>query len=182
MRRDWPRSPCSMPRASRESWENWRRAAWWCAKPDPQDGRRMMIAITAEGGDLIRATARPMVRILREYSTCFGADRLDRLADELARTFSRHQGRRVASPTPSVPWCSNALSRLRIKTYHVNFFKRKALIAKRSNASNLEMESSDGERRFLTEAWLCAGTCSASAGAENNGKPQPISRARCRRS
>jgi homoprotocatechuate degradation regulator HpaR len=52
-------------------------------EPDPQDGRRMMIALSAEGRDLVRATARPMVRILREYATRFGADRLDRLADEL---------------------------------------------------------------------------------------------------
>lgn len=52
-------------------------------EPDPLDGRRMMISLSEEGRDLVRATARPMVRILREYSARFGADRLDRLADEL---------------------------------------------------------------------------------------------------
>ncbi len=56
----------------------------------------MMIALSPEGRDLVRATARPMVRILREYSNRFGAERLERLADEL-RVF-RPSSRASSSP------------------------------------------------------------------------------------
>jgi DNA-binding MarR family transcriptional regulator len=52
-------------------------------KPDAEDRRRIMIALTPEGRELIRSIGRPMVRILREYSDRFGAERLDRLANEL---------------------------------------------------------------------------------------------------
>jgi homoprotocatechuate degradation regulator HpaR len=52
-------------------------------KPDAEDRRRIMIALTPEGRDLIRSIGRPMVRILREYSSRFGAERLERLTDEL---------------------------------------------------------------------------------------------------
>jgi homoprotocatechuate degradation regulator HpaR len=52
-------------------------------KPDPEDGRRVMIGLTPLGRELIRSTGRQMVRILREYSDRFGAERLDRLVNEL---------------------------------------------------------------------------------------------------
>jgi homoprotocatechuate degradation regulator HpaR len=52
-------------------------------EPDPDDRRRMMIALSPEGREMVKSTARPMVRILREYSDRFGAERLERLANEL---------------------------------------------------------------------------------------------------
>lgn len=50
---------------------------------DAEDRRRIMIALTPEGRELIRSTGRPMVRILREYSDRFGAERLEHLTNEL---------------------------------------------------------------------------------------------------
>lgn len=52
-------------------------------EPDANDRRRMLIALSEEGRELVKSTARPMVRILREYSDRFGAERLERLANEL---------------------------------------------------------------------------------------------------
>jgi homoprotocatechuate degradation regulator HpaR len=52
-------------------------------EPDSNDRRRMLIALSEEGRELVKSTARPMVRILREYSDRFGAERLERLANEL---------------------------------------------------------------------------------------------------
>jgi homoprotocatechuate degradation regulator HpaR len=52
-------------------------------EPDADDRRRIMIALTPAGRELIRSTGRPMVRILREYSDRFGAERLERLTIEL---------------------------------------------------------------------------------------------------
>lgn len=52
-------------------------------EPDPDDRRRMVIGLSAAGREVIKSTARPMVRILREYSERFGADRLERLMNEL---------------------------------------------------------------------------------------------------
>jgi homoprotocatechuate degradation regulator HpaR len=50
---------------------------------DAEDRRRMIIAPTPAGRELIRSTGRPMVRVLRQYADRFGADRLDRLTTEL---------------------------------------------------------------------------------------------------
>ena len=52
-------------------------------EPDPDDRRRMVIGLSAAGREVIKSTSRPMVRILREYSDRFGADRLERLMNEL---------------------------------------------------------------------------------------------------
>jgi homoprotocatechuate degradation regulator HpaR len=52
-------------------------------EPDVNDGRRMLVALSPEGREIVKSTARTMVRILREYSSRFGADRLERLQDEL---------------------------------------------------------------------------------------------------
>jgi homoprotocatechuate degradation regulator HpaR len=52
-------------------------------EPDPDDRRRMVIGLSAAGREVIKSTSRPMVRILREYSERFGADRLERLMNEL---------------------------------------------------------------------------------------------------
>jgi homoprotocatechuate degradation regulator HpaR len=50
---------------------------------DESDGRRMLIALSPEGREMVKAISRSMVRILREYSDRFGADRLERLQVEL---------------------------------------------------------------------------------------------------
>jgi homoprotocatechuate degradation regulator HpaR len=52
-------------------------------KPDAEDRRRSVIELSPAGRDLIRSIGRSMVRILREYSDSFGAERLKRLMDEL---------------------------------------------------------------------------------------------------
>jgi homoprotocatechuate degradation regulator HpaR len=52
-------------------------------QPDPDDGRRILVSLTPEGRDIVKAVSRQMTRIMREYTTRFGAQRLDRLIDEL---------------------------------------------------------------------------------------------------
>jgi homoprotocatechuate degradation regulator HpaR len=52
-------------------------------EPDASDGRRMIVALSPAGRDMVRSTSRTMVRILREYSDRFGAERLEFLANEL---------------------------------------------------------------------------------------------------
>ena len=52
-------------------------------EPDENDGRRMLVALSPAGRQIVKETARTMVRILREYSERFGSDRLERLQDEL---------------------------------------------------------------------------------------------------
>jgi homoprotocatechuate degradation regulator HpaR len=50
---------------------------------DPNDRRRLLIALSPAGREVIRSISKPMLRILREYSIRFGADRLQRLENEL---------------------------------------------------------------------------------------------------
>jgi len=50
---------------------------------DANDRRRTLLALSPAGRDVVKGTSRSMMRILREYSGRFGADRLERLADEL---------------------------------------------------------------------------------------------------
>jgi hypothetical protein len=50
---------------------------------DANDRRRTLLALSPPGRDVVKGTSRSMMRILREYSGRFGADRLERLADEL---------------------------------------------------------------------------------------------------
>lgn len=52
-------------------------------EPDPDDRRRTLIALSPAGREIVKSTSKYMVRVLREYSERFGADRLDRLVDEL---------------------------------------------------------------------------------------------------
>lgn len=52
-------------------------------EPDLNDRRRTLVALSPEGRDMVKATSRRMVRILREYSDRFGAQRLERLTDEM---------------------------------------------------------------------------------------------------
>ena len=50
---------------------------------DANDRRRTMLALSPDGREVVKGTSRNMMRVLREYSDRFGADRLERLADEL---------------------------------------------------------------------------------------------------
>ncbi len=52
-------------------------------EPDASDGRRMLIALSPEGREIVKTISRSIMRILREYSDRFGADRLERLQVEL---------------------------------------------------------------------------------------------------
>lgn len=52
-------------------------------KQDPTDLRRAVISLSNSGRALIRETSRYTVRALNEYTERFGAERLERLIDEL---------------------------------------------------------------------------------------------------
>jgi homoprotocatechuate degradation regulator HpaR len=53
-------------------------------RPDPNDGRRSLIAVTPKGRKLVEATSRKTSAPLNEYATRFGAARLKALQQELA--------------------------------------------------------------------------------------------------
>lgn len=52
-------------------------------KPDANDRRRSLVALTAEGRRIVKEISRDVLRVMREYSERFGAERLDRLLNEL---------------------------------------------------------------------------------------------------
>lgn len=52
-------------------------------EPDANDGRRTLVALSPEGREIVKIISRHVLRIMREYSDRFGAQRLERLADEL---------------------------------------------------------------------------------------------------
>lgn len=52
-------------------------------EPDVNDRRRALVALTPEGREVVRVISRQVVRIMREYSDRFGAQRLERLTVEL---------------------------------------------------------------------------------------------------
>ena len=52
-------------------------------EPDANDGRRTLVALTPEGRDVVKVISRDVLRVMREYSERFGADRLERLVNEL---------------------------------------------------------------------------------------------------
>jgi DNA-binding MarR family transcriptional regulator len=52
-------------------------------EPDAHDGRRTVVALTPEGREIAKVISRDVLRVMREYSDRFGAQRLERLTDEL---------------------------------------------------------------------------------------------------
>jgi homoprotocatechuate degradation regulator HpaR len=52
-------------------------------RPDSHDLRRTLVALTPQGHEIVRTISRDVLRIMREYSERFGAQRLERLLDEL---------------------------------------------------------------------------------------------------
>lgn len=52
-------------------------------EPDPNDRRRALVALTPQGREIVKLIARDVLRVMREYSERFGADRLERLSNEL---------------------------------------------------------------------------------------------------
>jgi homoprotocatechuate degradation regulator HpaR len=52
-------------------------------EPDRHDLRRTLVALTPQGRELVKNISRDVLRIMREYSDRFGAQRLERLQDEL---------------------------------------------------------------------------------------------------
>jgi homoprotocatechuate degradation regulator HpaR len=50
---------------------------------DPHDARRTLVALTPQGRELVKVVARDVLRVVREFSERFGAQRLERLTDEL---------------------------------------------------------------------------------------------------
>ena len=52
-------------------------------EPDPNDGRRTLVALTPDGRELVKMISRDVLRVMREYSQRFGDERLERLTNEL---------------------------------------------------------------------------------------------------
>jgi homoprotocatechuate degradation regulator HpaR len=52
-------------------------------EPDRHDGRRTLVTLTPAGRDIVKVISKDVLRIWREYSERFGAERLERLTDEL---------------------------------------------------------------------------------------------------
>jgi homoprotocatechuate degradation regulator HpaR len=52
-------------------------------EPDPNDRRRAMVALTPEGREIVKVVSRHVMRIMREYADRFGAQRLEKLSNEL---------------------------------------------------------------------------------------------------
>lgn len=52
-------------------------------EPDANDGRRTLVVLTPAGRAIVKVIARDVLRVMREYSGRFGAERLERLANEL---------------------------------------------------------------------------------------------------
>ena len=52
-------------------------------KPDPNDLRRSVVALTPQGQDIVKIISRDVLRLMREYADRFGGQRLERLLDEL---------------------------------------------------------------------------------------------------
>jgi len=61
-------------------------------KPDVNDRRRMLVALSPAGREIVASTSHTMVRILQEYSDRFGMERLERLSDELRALSEAVQG------------------------------------------------------------------------------------------
>ena len=50
---------------------------------DANDRRRTVVELTQEGREIVKLVSRQVVRIMHEYSDRFGADRLERLVNEM---------------------------------------------------------------------------------------------------
>ena len=50
---------------------------------DENDRRRTLVALTPEGREVVKVISRQVVQIMREYSERFGAQRLERLVNEM---------------------------------------------------------------------------------------------------
>ncbi len=50
---------------------------------DPEDRRRTLVALSPEGREVVKTVSRHVLNVMREYSERFGAERLERLANEL---------------------------------------------------------------------------------------------------
>ncbi|HEU4623745.1 MAG TPA: MarR family transcriptional regulator [Steroidobacteraceae bacterium] len=52
-------------------------------EPDIHDKRRMLVALTPQGREIVKVISRDVLRVMREYSERFGTERLERLTNEL---------------------------------------------------------------------------------------------------
>jgi homoprotocatechuate degradation regulator HpaR len=52
-------------------------------EPDANDRRRALVALTPEGREVVKIISRHVMHIMREYSERFGAQRLEKLSNEL---------------------------------------------------------------------------------------------------
>lgn len=52
-------------------------------KPDAEDGRRTLVALTPKGRDVVKAISKDVLRVMRAYSERFGTERLERVLNEL---------------------------------------------------------------------------------------------------
>jgi homoprotocatechuate degradation regulator HpaR len=52
-------------------------------EPDANDGRRSLVALTPEGRRIVKIISRDVLRVMRKYAERFGAQRLERLTEEL---------------------------------------------------------------------------------------------------
>jgi homoprotocatechuate degradation regulator HpaR len=52
-------------------------------EPDVNDRRRALVALTPEGREIVKLISRDVLRVMKEYSERFGAQRLEKLTDEL---------------------------------------------------------------------------------------------------
>lgn len=52
-------------------------------EPDANDRRRALVTLSPEGQEIVKVVSRQVARIMREYSDRFGAERLEKLVDEM---------------------------------------------------------------------------------------------------
>lgn len=52
-------------------------------EPDANDRRRTLVALSPEGREVVKVISRHVMHVMREYSERFGAERLERLANDL---------------------------------------------------------------------------------------------------
>jgi homoprotocatechuate degradation regulator HpaR len=52
-------------------------------EPDANDRRRALVALTPEGREVVKVISRHVMHVMREYSDRFGAQRLEKLGNEL---------------------------------------------------------------------------------------------------